>query len=138
MELLLILEVFQLLGPVCSHHFLIVAESRVIQLHGESFFEVFFGDELAEQVGDLLVEVVLENLLNHHRQVLLNRQHLRLQKVRLVRGLVEDEALLLDLAEHLLLQHAFHAFDIFEARIVVLAYVVQLVDEQVVFLLQEV
>ena len=88
-QLFLVCEVFQLLSPVRCHHFLIVAESRVIQLDGESFFEVFLGDELSEQVGDFLVEVVLEDLLDHHGQVLLDRQHLRLQKVRLVRRLVQ-------------------------------------------------
>ena len=61
---------------------------------------VFLGDKLGEQVAHLLLEVELENLLDHDGEVPLYCRHLLLNSVNLVCGLIDDDSLLFHLEQH--------------------------------------
>ena len=73
-QLFFVLEILQLLRPVSCDGFLVVTEDREVKLDREGFFKLVLGDKLAEQVADLLIEVVLEDLLDHYGQVLFDSQ----------------------------------------------------------------
>ena len=77
-----------------------VAEDLIVQLKGESLAMVLLGDEAREQVTHLLLEVVLEDLLDHDGEVLLNSCYLLLNLVDLVRCLINDDSLLFHLEQH--------------------------------------
>ena len=61
---------------------------------------VFLGDKLSEQVAHLLLEVELENLLDHDGEVPLYSRHLLLNSVNLVCCLIDDNSLLFHLEQH--------------------------------------
>ena len=66
-ERFLISKVFQLLCTVSGLGLLVVTENLRVKFVGHCFLEVVLGHELTEQIVDLLIEVELENLLDHHR-----------------------------------------------------------------------
>ena len=99
-QLLIVPEVFKFLCPVRRKHPLVVAEDLIVQLKGESLAMVLLGDEAREQVTHLLLEVVLEDLLDHDGEVLLNSCYLLLNLVDLVRCLINDDSLLFHLEQH--------------------------------------
>ena len=99
-QLLIVPEVFKFLCPVRRKHPLVVAEDLIVQLKGESLAMVLLGDEACEQVTHLLLEVVLEDLLDHDGEVLLNSCYLLLNLVDLVRCLINDDPLLFHLEQH--------------------------------------
>ena len=85
--------------------------------------------------------------------MLFDRQYFRLQKVDFVCGFVHDQALTLNLMQHLLIHHAFQGFNLFittkmltmkvctyisETFVIILANVVELVDEEMVFSREEI
>ena len=85
--------------------------------------------------------------------MLFDRQYFRLQEVDFVSGLVHNQALTFNLVQHLLIHHAFQGFDLFittkmltmkvytyisETFVIILANVVELVDEEMVLSREEV
>ena len=61
---------------------------------------VFLGDKLGEQVTHLLLEVELEDFLDHNWEVPLDSCYLLLNSVDLVRRVVDDDSLLVHLEQH--------------------------------------
>ena len=85
--------------------------------------------------------------------MLFNRINFQLQEVDFVGGFVNNQALTFDLVQHLLIHHAFQGFDLFittkmltmkvytyisETFVIILANVVELVDEEMVLGREEV
>ena len=96
-QLLVVAEVLQFLRAVRLKHSLVVAKDLVVQLECEILAVVLLGDEAREQVTHLLLEVVLEDLLDHNGKVPLDSGHLLLYSVDLVGCLVDDDPLLFHL-----------------------------------------
>ena len=91
-----------------------VAEDLIVQLKGKSLAMVLLRDELREQVTHPLLEVELEDLLDHNGEVPLDGRYLLLNSVDLVRCLIDDNSLLFHLEQHSVLYEPFHGFHLQE------------------------
>lgn len=109
-KLLLVLEVFHLLRPVRLHHLLVVTKNPIVELDGQGLFKLILRYNFRNQVAHFFLEVEFEDFLNHHGQVSLYCQHLRLQIVYFVAVLVDDKSLLFHLVQHFVFKQDFHAF----------------------------
>ena len=109
-ELLFILEVLLLLGPVTKEFLLKVCKYCLIKLPCQGLVELTLRNDVIHSVCQFLVKIELQYLLNHHWQMLLNRQQLRLQEVHLVGGFIQSESLFLNLKKHLVVHKAFQIF----------------------------
>ena len=83
------LVIFEFLCAVWAHHFLIVSKNLIIELDRKRLSEILSCYKSAQQVVHFLIIVVLENFLDHYRQIFLYGKQFWLQVVNFVRSFID-------------------------------------------------
>lgn len=104
---------------VLSHvlHYLtpgIVVEHTAVKFNGHCFLQLGSGYEIFPVLLNFLIEVVLEDLLNHRWQMLLNGSYLGRVEIDSVSDFVDGESLLLDFWQHFIVNEVLEVFDLYK------------------------